>query len=230
MHNLERARDGEHVKWCIGGGTPEIYSAMLRRLDQGVGRILNALDAAGLADRTLVIFSSDNGGDKPFASNKPLQGWKCELYEGGIRVPCIFRWPGHLPAGTVCDQPTITMDLTASVLAATGTPRDPKALPADGIDILPIAAKTRPMQPRRFFWYAQPPGPNAPTWRAVRDGDLKLVMIGKERHVYNLRLDMAEQNDVIGRHPGMGGRLAKMHADWEATLPARKATQPAGDK
>jgi arylsulfatase A-like enzyme len=220
MRNLDREPGGNLEKWCIGGGTPEIYQSMLRALDQGVGRIAAALDAAGLADRTLVIFTSDNGGDRPFASNKPFRGWKCELYEGGIRVPCIFRWPGRLRPRSVFDQPIITMDLTASILAACGVARDPRALPPDGMDILPLLAGRMPPQPRRFFWYAQPPGPGAPPWRAVRDGDLKLVQIGNEQHVFDLKLDPSEQHDLAGEELQRTRNLKSIHTEWEKSLPA----------
>ena len=222
--NLDRSPKGEQKDWAVGGGTVDIYRGMMERLDWGIGRITQALDECRLAGRTLVIFFSDNGGDPPFASNRPLRGWKCELYEGGIRVPCILRWPGHIPAGRVCDQPIITMDLTATVLAATGTARAPQALPADGIDLIGILAGRVPIQPRRFCWLAHPPGPGAPIWRAVRDGDWKLLEVGEQQYLYNLREDPGEQHDLAGQHPQRLHELAKRHASWEATLPPKNAT------
>ena len=97
------------------------YVAMLERADQGVGRILEALDRLGLRQNTIVIFTNDNGGEW-LSRNTPLFHHKGTVWEGGIRVPAIIRWPGRIPAGSVSGQVGITMDLTASILAATGTP------------------------------------------------------------------------------------------------------------
>src|SRR5206468_9071351 len=101
--------------------TRQDYAAMLERADQGVGEILKALEARGLARDTLVIFTNDNGGEW-LSRNAPLFHHKDTLWEGGIRVPAIFRWTGRLPAGKTSAQVGITMDLTASILAATNTP------------------------------------------------------------------------------------------------------------
>jgi arylsulfatase A-like enzyme len=194
---------------------------MLERLDWGVGQILTALDEQRLAQRTLVIFSSDNGGDPPLASNRPLRGWKAQLYEGGIRVPCLFRWPGRLPAGKVLNFPIITMDLTTTILSATGTRRSPRALPPDGIDLLPFMGSKSVLPSRRFFWLAQPPGEGAPMWRAARDGDWKMVQIGERRELYDLAQDPSEKIDLARQEPRKLEQLAELYAAWEASLPAK---------
>jgi arylsulfatase A-like enzyme len=112
------------------------YVAMLERADQGIGRILAALDKAGLRRNTIVIFTNDNGGEW-LSRNAPLFHRKGSVWEGGIRVPAIIRWPGRIRAGRVSGQVGITMDLTASILAATGTPVPPEAR-LEGINLLPI--------------------------------------------------------------------------------------------
>ena len=111
---------------------------MLERADQGVGEILAALDRLGVPRNTLVIFTNDNGGEW-LSRNAPLYHRKATLWEGGIRVPLILRWPGQLPAGKTSEQVAITMDLTASILAATGT-HAPQGYRPDGIDIFPSCA------------------------------------------------------------------------------------------
>src|SRR5688572_13747764 len=117
-------------------GTRQDYVAMLERADQGIGAILALLDKTGLTENTLVIFTNDNGGEW-LSRNAPLFHRKWTLWEGGIRVPAILRWPGRLPAGEVSRQVGITVDLTASILAATNTPV-PAAARLDGINLLPI--------------------------------------------------------------------------------------------
>ncbi|MHC4444074.1 MAG: sulfatase-like hydrolase/transferase [Planctomycetota bacterium] len=220
LHNLNRDPKGNWTNWAIAGGSMEIYRSMMERLDHGIGRVLKALDDNKLTNNTLVIFFSDNGGDTRYANNQPLRGFKCDLYEGGVRVPCVFRWPGKIPADRVCDQPIITMDITATVLAATGTPRDPKARPADGIDVLPIITGQVPPRARRFFWYSQPPG-KKPTWRAIRDGDWKLVRQNEKAELFNLKDDPAESKDLTGQNPAKLKELNKLYAQWEATLPSK---------
>jgi len=221
LHNINRAPGGNHRNWCVGGGSREIYRSMMERLDRGIGRILSTLDELNLSNNTLVIFFSDNGGDPPFANNKPLRGHKTQLYEGGIRVPCIFRWPGRIPADTLSDQPMIVMDITATVLAATQTPRDNRAQPADGINVLPFLTGRAANIPRRFFWYAQPPGKAAQTWRAIRDGDWKMVQIGTDRQLYNLKEDIAEQNNHADKLPDKLNELSNTLARWENSLPPK---------
>src|SRR6185503_5831791 len=113
-------------------GTRKDYAAMLERVDQGVGKILDALKKQRIDDNTLVIFSSDNGGYK-LSDNGPLFHHKSTLWEGGVRVPCLMRWPDRLPKAKVTDQAGITMDLTATILAAAGA-KIPKDRKLDGMN------------------------------------------------------------------------------------------------
>jgi arylsulfatase A-like enzyme len=191
-------------------------------MDYGIGRIMDALAANGLEKDTLVVFFSDNGGDPPYANNEPLRGHKAQLFEGGIRVPCIFRWPGRLEAGQVSDQPIITMDITATTLAAAGVKRDLAARAADGIDVLPILTGQKPQQPRRLFWFAKDRPPQLPFLRAIRDGDWKLVQINEQQHLFNLKDDPSEKQNLAVQYPAKVKELLRSYTDWEASLPPRE--------
>jgi arylsulfatase A-like enzyme len=190
--------------------TRKDYVAMLERADRGVGEIVGTLDALGIAKNTLVIFTNDNGGEW-LSRNAPLFHRKDTLWEGGIRVPAIFRWPGRLPAGKTSDQPGITMDLTATILAATNTqvPRDARM---EGLNLLPILEGKTASTARTLFWRI-----NVPTrqQRAVRQGDWKLLVDGDDLLLYDLRLDIGERNDVARERPDLVAKLRALIADWE---------------
>jgi len=192
-------------RWKQGNADPRVYAAMIERLDQAVGRILDALP-----DGTLVIFTSDNGGT---ASARPcgLRDIKGTTFEGGIRVPCIVRWPGVLPAGTENATPVATFDLTASIARAAGvTP----SRPWDGVDILGAAAPVRTL-----FW-RQRRGDNM--WRAARDGSKKYVSQTKgsklEEYLFDLDRDPGEQTNLLADQPVEVARLKKLLANWEAEV------------
>src|SRR6185295_6177557 len=113
------------------GGSLNAYAQMMKSLDDGVGRVMQSIKAAGLDRKTLVIFTSDNGGER-FSYHWPFSGEKGDLLEGGIRVPAIVRWPGAIPSNRLTSQMAISMDWTATILAATGTPAA-DGYPLDGI-------------------------------------------------------------------------------------------------
>ncbi len=188
------------------------YVAMLERADQGVGRILTTLNRLGLARNTLVIFTNDNGGEW-LSRNAPLFQRKDTLWEGGIRVPAIMRWPGRIPAGKVSSQVGITMDLTMSILAATGTP-----VPADarleGVDLLPILEGRAPSAERTLFWRI---ASNNRQQRAVRQGNWKLLLDGDDVLVFNLARDIGERNDLARERQGqdVARRLRPLITAWE---------------
>lgn len=202
-------------------GTPETYAAMVRRLDDDVGRLLAELEASGRATNTLIIFTSDNGGTK-LARNAPFSGGKGTAWEGGIRVPCLLRWPGRLPAGVVSDHVGVTMDLTASALAImrAGAPDNP---PLDGIDLIGDLCAGRPAAPRRLFWRNRR---GEITWRAVRDGTMKYMV--EERggrrteRLFDLAADPSEKNDLLAARPEEARRLAAALAAWEAEVRPRR--------
>ena len=196
-------------------GTRRDYVAMVERVDQGVGAILALLDKTGLTQNTLVIFTNDNGGEW-LSRNAPLFHRKQSLWEGGIRVPAILRWPGRLPAGRVSPQVGITMDLTATILAATNTPPPPGARP-DGINLLPVLSGQSPVVERTLFWrtlYA-----NRRQW-AVRSGDWKLLIDGESSMVFDLRNDPGERNDLTQQRQDVARRLRPLIAAWEKDVNA----------
>jgi len=196
-------------------GTRQDYVAMLERADQGIGAILALLDKTGLTENTLVIFTNDNGGEW-LSRNAPLFHRKWTLWEGGIRVPAILRWPGRLPAGQVSRQVGITLDLTASILAATNTPVPAAARP-DGINLLPILGGRSPAVERTLFWrtyYANR------RQRAVRSGDWKLLIDGESAMVFDLRNDLGERNDLARERQDVARRLRPLIAAWEKEVDA----------
>ena len=192
-------------------GTRADYAKMLERLDQGVGQILATLDKLGLSRNTIVIFTNDNGGEW-LSRNAPLSHRKFTVWEGGIRVPALVRWPGRVPAGHVTPQVGITMDLSASILAATGTlvPADARL---DGINLFPILEGRTPAVERTLFWRVRAAGLDQ---RAVRSGDMKLLLDGTARvMLFNVRKDLGEHDDVAQQQTGVVRRLHQRLLAWE---------------
>ena len=189
------------------------YAAILERADQGVGRILEALDRRGLRQNTIVIFTNDNGGEW-LSRNDPFFHNKGTVWEGGIRVPAILRWPGHIPAGSVSGQVGITMDLTASILAATHT-----AVPAEtrleGIDLMPVLERRAPAIERTLFWRVA--GPRGQ--QAVRSGDWKLLFDGRPL-LFNVRTDLGERTNLIEKRGDIARRLQPLLAAWQRDVDA----------
>ena len=216
----ERARPN-----IVRDGTRAEYVAILERADRGVGTVLATLDRLGLSRNTLVIFTSDNGGEW-LSRNAPLFHRKSTLWEGGIRVPTLVRWPARLPAGVVSTQVGITMDLTASILAAAGaTP--PATYRPEGIDLVPLLAERRVVE-RTLYWRIG----GARNQRAVRQGRWKYLRDGGHEFLFDLEADVGERTDLAYRHAGMLPALRALLATWEAdvgagrTADARQAGAP----
>ena len=192
--------------------TRQDYVAMLERADRGVGDILKALETQGLTKNTLVIFTNDNGGEW-LSRNAPLFHHKDTVWEGGIRVPAIVRWPGRVPAGKTSAQVGITMDLTASILSAAGVDV-PAAARLEGLDLLPIVSGRRPAVERTLFWRVLTQGR---TQRAVRRGNWKLLVDGTEVQLllFDLSKDIGERNDLAVSRPALVAELRRLIADWE---------------
>jgi arylsulfatase A-like enzyme len=192
---------------------------MLERADQGIGRILAALDRHRLSRNTLVVFTNDNGGEW-LSRNSPFSHRKSTLWEGGIRVPLILRWPTRLPAGKTSAQVAITMDLTASIVAATET-----VLPAghrlDGINILPSLAAESPVVERQLFWRIVRPERQQ---RAARSGRWKLLVDGNQFLLFDLRDDLGERRDLAAQHPELVLRLKGLLVDWEKEIERKPPT------
>jgi N-acetylgalactosamine-6-sulfatase len=190
---------------------------MIRRLDDGVGAILAALKDRGVADDTVVIFMSDNGGTR-MARNAPFSGNKGQTYEGGIRVPCLVRRPGKIKAGTTSEQVGITMDLTVSLVRMAGASPPPDH-PFDGIDLLNRLEEGAAPQPRTLFWRGRR---GDSTWAAVRDGSLKWILHqqGDKRteYLFDLAGDPAEKNSLLDARPAHAERMRKLYAKWDADV------------
>jgi len=194
------------------GGSIETYRAMLTSLDHNVGRLLDALRALDLERDTLVIFTSDNGGER-FSDMWPLTGMKGELLEGGIRVPVLARWPRRIPAGLRSDQLCITTDWLPTLLAAAGGAPDP-GFPSDGQDLLPVLAGAEPAHPRTLYWRYK-----GNDQAAVRDGNWKYLKLGGREHLFDVAADPRERAELREVHPKEFERLKRLHATWSAQMP-----------
>jgi N-acetylgalactosamine-6-sulfatase len=208
-------------RWKQGSADPHVYAAMIERMDQAVGRILDTLNELDAAANTLVIFASDNGGTRS-ARQGGLRGYKGSTFEGGIRVPCIVRWPGVLPENLTTGQVAVTMDLTASMVRAAGATL-PVDRPFDGLDILQRFQTGRLPVARTLYWRGRR---GASTWRAVRDGALKYVSHEDgqrlEEHLFDLDKDMGETNDLLASRPQEAARLRRLLASWEDQVRPRR--------
>lgn len=191
------------------GGNLQVYAKMVCALDRAVGQVLAVLDEQGVADNTIVIFSSDNGGER-FSKTWPFIGQKTELLEGGLRVPTLLRWRARV-APHVCHQVTISMDWLPTLLAAAGTGPD-AAYPSDGDDIVPVLLGTRPPYPRTLYWRYK-----AQAQRAVRAGDWKYLKINDNEFLFHLADDVRERANLRHRHPEIFHRLRQQWEVWNAT-------------
>jgi arylsulfatase A-like enzyme len=193
------------------GGSQKTYERMIEAMDLQVGRVLSALHANGIADNTIVIFTSDNGGER-FADTWPFTGRKTELLEGGLRIPAILSWPAHIPQGQTNDQVTITMDWLPTLLAAAGASPDPE-FPPDGIDLLPTLTAGASSIERKLFWRYK-----ANAQRAGREGDYKYLKILNNTFLFNVVEDPMERANLKQRHRDIYDRLEAEWFAWNATM------------
>ena len=211
------AKDKRERKGGMRDGTRADYVAMLESADRGVGVILRTLDSLNLARNTLVIFTSDNGGEW-LSRNAPLFHRKSTLWEGGIRVPALMRWPGHLKSGAVSTQVGITMDLTASIIALAQVTVPPSYHP-EGIDIVSLVSSGRSME-RTLFWRSLTP---ARPQRAVREGKWKYLRDGTHEFLFDLTADAGERNDKAAERADMLPRFRGLVKAWEADVDSSRA-------
>ena len=190
------------------GGSLKVYAEMMKSLDTGIGRVLDALRSNGLERNTLVIFTSDNGGER-FSYNWPFRGRKGDLYEGGVRVPAIARWPGVTSVG-VSEQPVITMDWTATMIAAAGGKPD-AAYPLDGEDLSEVLRGKRAVFDRTFFWRTSDQG-------AIRQGKWKYIREDKNEFLYDLSIDESEQADFKEANNPILERMRDDFDKWSAQM------------
>lgn len=193
------------------GGSMDTYAAMVTRMDDQIGRILTLLDEKGLTDNTIVIFTSDNGGER-FSDVWPFTGRKGELLEGGLRIPAIIRWPRRLPRGAISDQTMMSMDWMPSLLSAADV--DQTTWPElDGIDILPCLFNPAESFDRDLYWrYLNL------DQAACRSGNWKYLSILGNDFLFDLSKDPLERANLKERHPVIFEKLSSSFKIWNETM------------
>lgn len=197
-----------------GDESRDIYLAMLKKMDEAVGRVLDAVESTGMMDNTLIIFFSDNGGAKKnHAYNGKLRDYKQSLYEGGIRVPFIVSWPKKLEQGKVCNEPVMSIDVMPTVCASINAKLSTDRI-YDGKNMLPIlTGKSEGPLHEMLFW-----DDGNVQW-AVREDDWKLLKNRKGQiELYNLKNDLCEKKDLSKKHPDILERLHKAYKEWKAKM------------
>jgi arylsulfatase A-like enzyme len=193
------------------GGSQRTYQRMIQQMDLQIGRVLQALEANDVAQNTIVIFTSDNGGER-FADTWPFTGRKTELLEGGLRIPAVIRWPGHIPSGSTSQQVMIGMDWLPTLLAAAGTAPD-LAYASDGINLLPGVMQGTAPVPRKLFWRYK-----NNDQQAVRDGDWKYLKILDNTFLFDVVQDPMERANLKERHKDVYDRLVAEWNEWNTAM------------
>ena len=190
----------------LHGGCIHTYHRMIHHMDEGIGWVMDALKRHGADRNTLVVFTSDNGGER-FSDNWPLVGGKMDLTEGGIRVPWIARWPGAIARRGVTQQQCMTMDWSVTMLDAAGVAADP-TYPVDGISLLPVLRDPSRTFRRPLHWRMNHRGQ-----RALRDGEWKYLRVDGHDYLFKIPADERERANQAGRQPE---RLVELREAWEA--------------
>lgn len=207
-----------------------IYAAMVHSLDENIGKLMHKLDELNLADHTVVIFTSDNGGfinewdGQTVTNNAPLRSGKGALYEGGIRVPTIIRWPGVTVAGTSSEYPVTTQDFYPTLLEMANLKGDPGQVAAfDGINLVPVLENPQAkMEQREMYWHYPHYYHTTTPVSAIRRGDWKLLEFFEDNHVelYNLREDIGEKNNLEKANPEKAKELLHLLTEWRQKVDA----------
>ena len=211
------------------------YAAMIESMDQSVGAVCNKLDELKLSDNTVVFFFSDNGGYGNATSMAPLRGSKGMLYEGGIRLPMIARWPGRIKSDSSCDVPVIGIDFYPTFLEIAGAPK-PSGHILDGQSIVPLLKDAGSFKRKAIFWhfpaYLEPYNKKQQPWRttpagAIRQGDWKLIEFFEDGklELYNLKDDISETNDLAKTKPEKAKELHRILVEWRKSLNAPVPTE-----
>lgn len=216
--------DAKDTLLYAGSGLPDNdrrYAAMISHMDASIGRLMNALREQGLADNTLVIFASDNGGAKAaevetLSLNGSLKGWKGELWEGGIRVPLIVSWNGHVKPGTQTSEPGYFPDFFATFADLTGA--RPTST-GDGVSLLPLITGKVTELPERFLYWEQ--YPRVGISMALRKGPWKIIrdQLGQPWRLYNLKEDLGETTDLAEKHPDIVAALSRLAEEAHVPSP-----------
>ncbi len=202
----------DSVRWSSGGNQP-VYAAMMKSLDDAVGSIISALDKKDFAKNTVVIFTSDNGGEK-FSDMGIYKGRKMELWEGGIREPAFIRWPTEIKPNSTSTQVATTMDWTATILAV-GSAKTVPGFPLDGINLMPIITGKKKEVGRTLYWRIS----QRRQHKAMRDGNWKYLQDEKgNEYLFNLASDPGERNNVKDVETKIFDKLKKDYLLWEASM------------
>lgn len=196
----------------LAGGNIHVYRRMIHHMDEGIGWIMDALEKHGMADNTLVVFTSDNGGER-FSDNWPLVGGKMDLTEGGIRVPWIAHWPKVIGAAGESAQHCMTMDWSATMLDAAGVSADP-GYPLDGVSLLPVLRDAKHSFPRPLHWRM-----NHRDQRAMRDRDWKYLQVDGNEYLFNIPADERERANQAHKEPARLVAMRDAWKAWNATMP-----------
>jgi arylsulfatase A-like enzyme len=192
------------------GGSLATYAKMVLAMDTAIGRVLAALEARGVASNTIVIFTSDNGGER-FSDRWPFSGMKTELLEGGLRIPAIVRWPSRVRGGTRSEQVMISMDWLPTLLAAAGAAPDPSS-PPDGMNLAEQLRGGAPV-PRKLYWRYK-----HNSQEALREGDWKYLKILEQTFLFNVADDPLERANLKLRHKDIYERLVADYRAWDAAM------------
>jgi len=200
------------MSWT-SGGSPAIYATMVKSMDEAVGKIIDALDQQKLSANTVVIFTSDNGGER-FSDNGIYTGSKMQLWEGGIREPAFVKWPGKIKPGSTTHQVTTTMDWTATILSLAKAKADPK-FPLDGIDIMPVIMGKKKEVDRTLYWRLF----QRTNHKAMRSGKWKYLRDEKgDEYLFDLSKDPREKDNLKEKQQQVFEKLKKQYTDWEKTV------------
>jgi arylsulfatase A-like enzyme len=225
----------EKYKGKSGSDLPEnnpVVGAMLEELDSSIGKLLKRLDELKIADKTIVIFFSDNGGLEAVSRQTPLRSGKANLYEGGIRVPFIVRWPGVVKPGTICSEPVISVDFFPTFVEIVGLENKmPK--PIDGVSLVTLLTQRGVFSRQAIYWhYPHYHSAGIGPCGAIRSGNYKLIEwfdeticgTGNRFELYNLKEDAGEQNNLAGQIPQKVDEMRKMLANWRDKVNAQMLT------
>jgi arylsulfatase A-like enzyme len=212
-------RDDAHIApevaknlFHLDGGNLHSYRKMIHHMDEGIGWIVDALRSVGLLDNTLIVFTSDNGGER-FSDNWPLVGGKMDLTEGGIRVPWIAHWPEVIPSGSVSAQHCMTMDWSTTLLAEGGGQPHPD-YPLDGVSLSALLRDPAHHFARPLHWRMNHRGQ-----RALREGEWKYLMVDGHEYLFNIPADERERANLARREPERLAAMRERWLAWDATMP-----------
>jgi arylsulfatase A-like enzyme len=189
-------------------------------MDDAIGEILRQIEEQGQTGNTLVIFQTDNGGSGN-GGNAPLRGQKSTLWEGGLRVPLVARWPGKIPAGRVSDEFLTTLELLPTLSAAAGK-EPPEGLALDGFNMLPTLAGAAPSPRKEMFWEFR-------GQKAARIGNYKWVESKQGRGLYDLSSDIGEKNDLTEKMPQFAAEISARWDEWRKQMDAAEPRGPFRD-